>query len=116
MTTFDIGITSLIVMVILVYAGLFVPIALMLCSYIGVWAIKGSPFLAGKLLALAAYDSIASYHFGVVPVFVLMGFIVQVTGIGRDAFDVANFMFRHLRGGLGVGTVGANAIFAAILR
>jgi C4-dicarboxylate transporter, DctM subunit len=114
MTTFDIGVTSLIVMVLLVYAGMFVPIALMLCSYAGVWAIKGSPLLAGKLLALAAYDSIASYHFGVVPVFVLMGFIVQVTGIGRDAFDVANFLFRRLRGGLGVGTVGANAIFAAI--
>ncbi len=114
MTNFDIGIASLIVMVILVYAGLFVPIALMLCSYIGVWAMKGSPVLAGKLLALATYDSIASYHFGVVPVFVLLGFIVQVSGIGRDAFDVANFMFRRVRGGLGVGTVGANAIFAAI--
>jgi len=114
MTNFDIGMTSLAVMVVLVYAGMFVPIALMLCSYAGVWAIKGSPLLAGKLLALAAYDSIASYYFGVVPVFVLMGFIVQVTGIGRDAFDVANFIFRGIRGGLGVGTVGANAIFAAI--
>ncbi|MEP3247650.1 MAG: TRAP transporter large permease subunit [Sneathiella sp.] len=114
MTNFDIGIASLIVMVMLVYAGLFVPIALMLCSYVGVWAMKGSPVLAGKLLALATYDSIASYHFGVVPVFVLLGFIVQVSGIGRDAFDVANFMFRRVRGGLGVGTVGANAIFAAI--
>ncbi len=114
MTTFDIGLISLIVMVVLVYAGMFVPIALMLCSYAGVWAIKGSSVLAGKLLALAAYDSIASYYFGVVPVFVLMGFIVQVTGVGRDAFDVANFVFRRIRGGLGVGTVGANAIFAAI--
>jgi len=114
MTSFDIGLTSLIVMVFLVYAGLFVPIALMLCSFAGVWAIKGTPLLAGKLMALAAYDSIASYYFGVVPVFVLMGFIVQVTGIGRDAFDIANFLFRRIRGGLGVGTVGANAIFAAI--
>ncbi len=114
MSAFEIGLISLGVMVVLVYAGLFVPIALMLCSYAGVWAIKGSPILAGKLLALAAYDSIASYYFGVVPVFVLMGFIVQVTGIGRDAFDVANFVFRRVRGGLGVGTVGANAIFAAI--
>lgn len=114
MTTFDIGLTSLIVMVALVYAGMFVPIALMLCSFAGVWAIKGSSLLAGKLMALAAYDSIASYYFGVVPVFVLMGFIVQVSGIGRDAFDVANFIFRRIRGGLGVGTVGANAIFAAI--
>ncbi|MEY8842888.1 TRAP transporter large permease, partial [Cribrihabitans sp. XS_ASV171] len=88
--------------------------ALMLSSYVGVWAIKGSPLLAGKLLALAASETISSYFFGVVPLFVLMGYIVSVTGMGRDAFDVANHLFRRLSGGLGIGTVGANAIFAAI--
>ncbi len=98
----------------LVMLGLYVPIALMVCSFIGVWAIKGSPLLASKLLGLAAANSIASYEFGVVPLFVLMGFLVAEAGIGRDAYDVANAAFRRLRGGLGIGTVGANAIFAAI--
>ncbi len=106
--------TALAAMVVLVYAGVWVPIALMLCSYVGVWMIKGSPVLAGKMLALAASETISSYFFGVVPLFVLMGFLVSVTGMGRDAFDVANQLFRRLQGGLGVSTVGANAIFAAI--
>jgi tripartite ATP-independent transporter DctM subunit len=101
-------------MVVLVYLGLYVPIALMLTSWVGVWAIKGSPILAGKLLALAAANSISSYFFGVVPLFVLMGYVVSVSGMGRDAFDVANHLFRRFRGGLGIGTIGANAIFAAI--
>ena len=114
MTSFEIGLASLAVMVFLVYAGLWVPIALMATSYLGVWIIKGSPILAGKLLALAASETISSYFFGVVPLFVLMGFVVSVTGMGRDAFDIANFAFRRLKGGLGIGTVGANAIFAAI--
>lgn len=114
MTPFDIGLVCLAAMVFLVLAGLYVPIALMLCSFAGVWAIKGSPLLAAKLLALAANDTIASYYFGVVPLFVLMGFIVSEAGIGRDAYDVANAAFSRLKGGLGVGTVGANAIFAAI--
>lgn len=114
MTPFDIGLIALAAMFVTVLAGLFVPVALMLCSFLGVWAIKGSPVLASKLMALAANDSISSYFFGVVPLFVLMGFIVAEAGLGRDAFDVANAMFRRLRGGLGVGTVGANAIFAAI--
>lgn len=114
MTPFDVGLASFGVMVVLVYAGLWVPFALMLCSYAGVWLIKGSPVLAGKLLALAAADTISSYFFGVVPLFVLMGFIVSASGMGRDAFDVANALFRRLSGGLGIGTVGANAIFAAI--
>ncbi len=114
MTPFDIGLISLAAMGAAVLAGLFVPIALILCSFVGVWAIKGSPVLASKLLALAANDAISSYFFGVVPLFVLMGFVVSEAGFGRDAFDVANAMFRRLKGGLGVGTVGANAIFAAI--
>lgn len=114
MTPFDIGLVALAAMVVLVIAGLYVPIALMVCSFVGVWAIKSSPLLASKLLGLAAYNTIASYYFGVVPLFVLMGFLVAEAGIGRDAYDVANAAFKRLRGGLGVGTVGANAIFAAI--
>ena len=114
MDDFGIGLASLAVMVVLVYTGMWVPFALMATSYIGVWIMKGSPLLAGKLLALAASETISSYFFGVVPLFVLMGYIVSVTGMGRDAFDVANHVFRRLKGGLGVGTVGANAIFAAI--
>jgi C4-dicarboxylate transporter, DctM subunit len=114
MSTFEIGLATLGAMIVLVYAGLWVPIALMLCSYVGVWMMKGSPLLAGKLLALAASETISSYFFGVVPLFVLMGFLVSVTGLGRDAFDVANQLFRRLKGGLGVSTVAANAIFAAI--
>lgn len=114
MTPFEIGLTSFGAMVFLVYMGFWVPFSLMLSSYVGVWMIKGSPVLAGKLLALAAAETISSYFFGVVPLFVLMGYIVSVTGMGKDAFDVANHMFRRVRGGLGIGTVGANAIFAAI--
>ncbi|MBV6651203.1 TRAP transporter large permease [Hoeflea alexandrii] len=114
MTSFDIGLVSLAAMVVLVIGGLYVPIALMACSFAGVWAIKGSSLLASKMLGLAAYNTISSYYFGVVPLFVLMGFLVAESGIGRDAYDVANSAFRRLKGGLAVGTVGANAIFAAI--
>lgn len=114
MSPFEIGLTSFGAMVVMVYLGFWVPFALMLSSFIGVWVIKGSPVLAGKLLALAASETISSYFFGVVPLFIMMGFIVSVTGMGRDAFDVANHVFRRVRGGLGIGTVGANAIFAAI--
>ena len=67
MTPFDIGVLALVAICVLVMAGLFVPIALILCSFIGLWAIKGSPLLAAKMLGLAANDAIQSYFFGVVP-------------------------------------------------
>jgi tripartite ATP-independent transporter DctM subunit len=113
-TPIEIGLIALAAMALLVLLGMFVPIALILCSFIGVWAIKESPDLAAKMLGLAANDAITGYFFGVVPVFVLMGFVVSESGMGRDAFDVANAMFRRIKGGLGVSTIAANAIFAAI--
>ena len=100
MTPFDIGLYSLVAIVILVYMGFWVPFALMLSSYIGVWLIKDSSILAGKLLALAASETISSYFFGVVPLFVFMGNVVSATGMGEDAYDVANQAFRKIKGGL----------------
>lgn len=110
----DIGLLSMVAIVVLIYAGMHVSIALCLVSLVGVWAIKDNFALAEKLLALAASDAVSSYEFGVVPLFVLMGLLVSVAGIGRDTFIAANALLRGVRGGLGVATVVANAAFAAV--
>lgn len=114
MNGLDIGLLSMAAIVVLIYAGMHVSIALCLVSLIGVWAIKGNFALAEKLLALAASDAVSSYEFGVVPLFVLMGLLVSVAGIGRDTFSAANALLRGIRGGLGIATVVANAAFAAV--
>jgi tripartite ATP-independent transporter DctM subunit len=87
-------------------------VALMLLSFIGVLAIKGLA-VAGKLLASSVATSIASDAYAVIPLFVLMGLFVSATNMGRDTFDVAARLLRGLRGGLGIATVAANAVFAA---
>ena len=66
MTPFEIGLTSFGGMVLLVYLGFWVPFSLMFSSFVGVWAIKGSPLLAGKLLALAASETISSYFLSLI--------------------------------------------------
>lgn len=109
-----IGLTSVLVMLALIYAGMHVGIALALLSFVGVWMIRGDASVAANMLALAASDAIADYVFGVVPLFVLMGLLVAVADIGKDSFEVANQLFRKIRGGLGIATVAANAVFAAI--
>ena len=114
MSGLDIGLLSMAAIVILIYAGMHVSIALCLVSLVGVWAIKGNFELAAKLLALAASDAVSSYEFGVVPLFVLMGLLVSVAGLGRDTFGAADVLLRGVRGGLGVATVVANAAFAAV--
>jgi len=45
---------------------------------------------------------------------VLMGLLVSVGNVGKDTFDVAEALLRRLRGGLGVATVAANTVFAAV--
>ncbi len=114
MSDLQIGFLSIIGILFLIYSGMHVAIALSLLSFLGVWLIRGSWGIAAKLLALAAADSISGYIFGVVPLFVLMGLFISVSGIGKDTFDVANRLFGRLRGGLGIATVAANAVFAAV--
>ena len=109
-----IGILLVGAMLLLIYAGMYVAVALCVLSFIGVWLIRGDAGIAVNLLALAANDAISDYVFGVVPLFVLMGLLVAVADIGKDTFEVANQLLRRVRGGLGVATVAANAVFAAI--
>ncbi len=114
MSNVTIALGSLVLMLAFIYAGMHVAITLGLLSFVGVWLIRGDVEIAANLLAQAVSDSIASHIFGVVPLFVLTGFLVAYADVGKDAFDVANQAFRRIRGGLGVATVAANAIFAAI--
>ena len=46
MSPFEIGMLALAAMGVLVLFGLHVPIALIACSFVGVWAIKGGDSLA----------------------------------------------------------------------
>lgn len=109
-----IGLVSIGLMLVLIYAGMYVAIALAMLSFVGVWLIREDFGIAANLLALAVNDAISDYVFGVVPLFVLMGLLVAVADIGKDTFAVANQLLRRIRGGLGVATVAANAVFAAI--
>ncbi len=114
MSDIQIGLLSIFGILFLIYSGMHVAVALTLLSFLGVGLIKDNWTIASKLLALAASDSISGYIFGVVPLFVLMGMLISVSGIGKDTFDVANRLFRSIRGGLGISTVAANAVFAAV--
>jgi len=108
-----VGLLSIVVIVLFIFAGAHVTVALGITSLVGIILIKGSLGTAMDLMAASAIDSIASYDFAVIPLFVLMGMFVMMADIGRDTFNVANRLMGGLRGGLGMGTVAANAAFAA---
>jgi C4-dicarboxylate transporter, DctM subunit len=112
MSDLAIGTVCLLASLLLIQTGMNIGVALMLLSFVGVWAIKGM-VVASKLLASSVASSIASDAYAVIPLFVLMGLFVSATNMGRDTFDVAALALRRVRGGLGMATVAANAVFAA---
>ncbi|HEU4616665.1 MAG TPA: TRAP transporter large permease subunit [Gammaproteobacteria bacterium] len=98
----------------LIALGMPIAISLMLTGFLGLALLKHDFGIATKSLALAAEGTVSDYVFATVPLFVLMGLFVDVSDVGRDAFRAAQRVFGRVYGGLGVATVAANAIFAAI--
>ena len=113
MTDLHIGLMAIVLMLAGIYFGMHIGVALIVTSFLSVWLVK-SPEVAARFVAASANDAIRDYLFGVIPLFVLMGMLVSVSGVGRDTFDVFQWLMRRIRGGLGLATVAANAVFAAI--
>jgi tripartite ATP-independent transporter DctM subunit len=67
-----------------------------------------------KLVGQTSMRTVTDYTFGVIPMFLLMGSFVSNSGMSRELFRAANGFVGHLRGGLGIATVGACGGFAAI--
>jgi tripartite ATP-independent transporter DctM subunit len=109
-----VGIASVAAIVISIYAGVHIAIALGVISFVGVVLLKGNLDVALNLLSLALADSVAEETFATVPLYVMMGLVVSRAGLGRDIYEFANDLFRPVRGGLGMATVVANAIFASV--
>jgi tripartite ATP-independent transporter DctM subunit len=85
----------------------------------GLVGVCGYSYIAGsgpalKLIGQTSMRTVTDYTFGVIPMFMLMGAFVSVSGVSRELFRAANAFIGHLRGGLGMATVIACGGFAAI--
>ncbi|NDF06372.1 MAG: TRAP transporter large permease subunit, partial [Betaproteobacteria bacterium] len=85
----------------------------------GLVGVCGYSYIVGsgpalKLIGQTSMRTVTDYTFGVIPMFMLMGAFVSVSGVSRELFRAANAFIGHLRGGLGVATVLACGGFAAI--
>lgn len=98
----------------LILLGVHIGVALAAVSVLTLWLITGKFFVAISLLQTTAYSAVMDYVFAVVPLFVLMGVFSTVSGAIRELFASAQVLFGHVRGGIGIATVFANAVFAAI--
>ncbi len=109
-----IGLSSIVLLFVFIYAGMPVAFALASSAGVGIALIKGKLWVAVETIALVADGSVSEYVFAAVPLFVLMGLVVGVADIGRDSLQATHWLLRRVKGGIGVATVAANAVFAAI--
>lgn len=114
MTPVEIGALSVIAIVTMVYLGVYIPVALGLVSFVSIWLISGKSILAFNFLKVAVGDGVTEYPFATIPLFTVMGLLVSRAGLGKDIYAVLNRLFRKVLGGIGMATVGANAVFAAV--
>ena len=114
MTGLEIGLLSVVLILVLIYSGMYVPVALGLVSFLSVWYLREGLEAPVYLLTIAASSGLEDYIYGVIPLFVLMGLLVSQCELGRDIYQVSNYVLRKVKGGLGVATVAANTAFAAI--
>lgn len=85
----------------------------------GLVGVAGYSYIVGvgpamKLIGQTSMRTVTDYTFGVIPMFMLMGAFVTISGVSNELFRAANSFVGHLRGGLGVATVIACGGFAAI--
>lgn len=113
MSPIEIGGYAIGALLILIYLGMPIGIGMLTVSFVGVSLIRGE-VVATRMIGAAANDSLREYLFAVVPLFVLMGLLVTVSGVGKDTFDVFERLLKRVTAGLGIATVFANAIFASI--
>lgn len=114
MTALELGIASVVAIVGLIYIGVYVPIALASVSFVSIWLMRDNFNLALNLLKVTISDTVLEYTFATIPLFTFMGLVVSKAGLGSDIYEVMNDTFRRVKGGIGMATVGANAVFAAV--
>ncbi len=108
-----IGFVGIALLFVSILLGVNVLVALGLVGALGLFSIVGFEG-ATSMLSTIFFDTTHSFHFVVIPLFLLMGYFAMAAGLGRDMFDAANKWLGNTRGGLAIAsTIGAAAFGAA---
>lgn len=99
----------------MVALGVHIAIALGMTSALGVYLVTGGNFdVVLKMLASTAYESLRSYEFAVIPLFMLMGEFIGKSGAVGDVYQAIHRGLRRIPGRLAVATLLGNAIFSFV--
>lgn len=110
----DIALWMLGLLILLIFLGTHIGIALAVCSGLGVWLMLGSFEAAVSILGNTAYEAIRKDVFAVIPLFVLMGDFISRSGAASDLYRICDRTLKRLPGRLAIATIAGNTVFAAV--
>jgi C4-dicarboxylate transporter DctM subunit len=108
-----VGFIGIALLLVLLFARMWIALAMALVGFLGIAYIRGLD-QAFLIAGTAPYVFISKYTLTTLPMFVLMGNIIAVAGIGADLFYAAHKWIGQVRGGLAIATTWACAFLGAI--
>ena len=110
----DIAAVVLVLLIVLVFSGIHVAIALGVTSAVGIYLVTGRPTVVLALIQNTFYDAIRDYIFAVIPLFMLMGEFISRSGATSDLYIGLQKSFRRIPGRLALATLFGNAVFSFV--
>ena len=105
---------SIICMVVLLFMGMNIGLAMMLVGFLGYLYLTKNINAAIGLMRQAPVVQASNYNLSVIPLFVLMGNLAFRAGLSQGLFTAADKWLSRLPGGLACATIAACAGFGAI--
>jgi C4-dicarboxylate transporter, DctM subunit len=100
-------------MIVLMFLGVPVAVALAVPSVIGIYAIAGIPATM-NVLSTAPHQAVATWSLSVLPMFIFMGMLLSSSGLATKMYRAADAWFGWMPGGIGIGTTAAGAGLASV--
>lgn len=113
MTPIATGIFGFVVLLILLFLGTPVAIAMMFVGFVGICSLTSFE-AASFTLTRTLYETASHYPYTIIPLFVFMGSLASSSGMTRELFETFQKWFGRLPGGLGLATIASSAAFAAL--
>lgn len=107
-----VGILVIVTVFVLMFLRVPIVISMALPAFVAILYLK-SDFTLYTVIESVIWDRSNNYTLSTIPLFVLMGQLLFVSGFTNDLFDTFRKFFGRIRGGLGFATIAASAVFAS---
>ena len=101
-----VGLIAIVALVVMLFLGFHVFVAMGLVGLVGFWWITDNLQGTGALAASTAYSVGATYEFSVIPLFILLGMVIYESGMATSIYEA---MYRWVGNHEAIGPAGSVA-------